>query len=131
MECLIVEDNPVNWMIMQNQLKKLGLASTVCSNGREALDYCASHPLPPLILLDGTMPVMDGITFLKHFCKLPGQRTTVVVFCSSSLDLPDVQKALEIRADCHFPKPLTPEHWQWVAKAIRDGRPASRRSWRD
>ncbi|HUI70791.1 MAG TPA: helix-turn-helix domain-containing protein [Spirochaetia bacterium] len=36
------------------------------SNGKEALDVLAAHPEIDLVLLDISMPVMDGIEFLRH-----------------------------------------------------------------
>lgn len=107
--CLIVEDNPVNWMIMQNQLKKLGLRADICMDGHEALEYCQKQRIPHLILLDGYMPGMDGITFLKALRAMPGGAAPFVLFCSSSLDRVDVAEALRCGADCHFPKPISRE----------------------
>jgi putative two-component system response regulator len=107
--CLIAEDNPVNWMIMQNQMKKLGFEIVLCKNGREALNFCTTQRLPDMILLDGYMPEMDGIEFLERFRALPGQEGVYIVFCSSSLEREDIERALTIRADCHYPKPIRNE----------------------
>lgn len=119
--CLIVEDNPVCWMIMQNQMQKLGYSTVLCMNGREALDYCEKFSMPPLILLDGYMPGMDGLTFLREIRAREGGNAPYIIFCSSSMDREDVDEALSIGADCHIPKPLDPEQLIAVVRQIDVG----------
>ena len=75
--------------------------------GRAAIEYCRAHPLPDLILLDGCMPEMDGIAFLKWLRAEPQGATPYVLFCSSSLDIIDVQEALRLGADKHYAKPIS------------------------
>ncbi len=117
--CLIIEDNPVNYMIMQNQLAKFGLPAVVCIDGQEGLDYCTSQPLPHLILLDGYMPNMDGITFLRKLRALPDGDRPYVLFCSSSMDKISVKDAMVAGADCHFPKPIKNEQMMEVITAVK------------
>lgn len=116
--CLIVEDNPLNWMIMEKHAAKLGLDVAVCNNGREALEYCQSKRLPELVLLDGSMPEMDGISFLKHMRGLPEGAAPYVVFCSSSLEHEEVREALAAGAECHFPKPISRDQILYALKQI-------------
>lgn len=118
--CLIVEDNPLNWMIMQNQATKLGLKVTVCINGKEALEHCNANPMPELILLDGYMPEMDGVEFIGHLRNMPHGDYPYIVFCSSSLDWIDVTKALDLGAHCHFPKPISRDQIVYALKQIED-----------
>lgn len=118
--CLIVEDNPVHYTILQNQMIKLGLAVTVCVNGAEALDYCHRHVLPELIVLDGYMPQMDGITFLKKLRAMPNGLRPFVLFCSSSLDCISVDEALAEGADCHYPKPIAQEQLHHVMQQLSE-----------
>jgi len=116
--CLIAEDNPLNWMIMQSQALKLGLHVVVCTNGADALTYCQNNQLPELILLDGYMPQMDGSVFLQHLRQLPGGDMPYVVFCSSSLEQEDVGLVLDQGAECHFPKPITRDQIVYAIKQV-------------
>lgn len=117
LHCMIVEDNPLNWMIMQNQMHKLGLHPVIFHDGLAALEYCRNHPLPHLILLDGYMPRMDGIAFLKELRKLPTGDKPYVLFCSASPDKINIEEAMQEGADCHFAKPLTQDQ---ITFALRE-----------
>ncbi len=60
---LVVEDNPVNAMVVESLLKQLGLSSTLATDGAQAVQIITSYQpadLPDLILMDLQMPVMDG-----------------------------------------------------------------------
>ncbi len=115
---LIVEDNPVNYAIMRNQLLKNGARPDMCMNGREAMDYCIAHGMPDLILLDGYMPEMDGIAFLKWIRNYPGGDQPYILFCSSSVDKIDVQEAMRLGANIHLPKPIRQEDLAAVIAAV-------------
>lgn len=50
----------------------------MCTNGQEALAYCRNHPVD-LVLTDIKMPVMDGLTLIKHLkTELPAIRTLIL-----------------------------------------------------
>lgn len=57
---LLVEDNPVNALVAEAELLRLGLQVQVCANGVEALQWL-DEDQADLILMDCEMPEMDGI----------------------------------------------------------------------
>ncbi len=59
---LVVEDNPINRMVAQGLLNRLGCQVVMAENGQIALDLLAQWSgLPPhLVLMDCQMPVLDG-----------------------------------------------------------------------
>ena len=57
---MIVDDNKTNLMLTEMILKKFGLEVKAVSSGQEAIDLASSIPFE-LILMDITMPGMDGI----------------------------------------------------------------------
>jgi CheY-like chemotaxis protein len=62
---LIVEDDYSIRESVKQLLEMEGFEATVVAHGQEALDLLRSEtPLPALILLDWTMPVMNGAEFL-------------------------------------------------------------------
>lgn len=62
---LIVDDNPVNTIVAEAELRALGLDVSTAQSGQEALDWL-DHQTPDLILMDCEMPIMDGITATRH-----------------------------------------------------------------
>ncbi len=56
---LVAEDNKVNQVVIQQQLKSLGYAADVVTHGREALDRFAGGGYA-LVITDLQMPEMDG-----------------------------------------------------------------------
>ncbi len=58
---LVVEDNPINQMIIVGLLRKLGIDPQVTSNGTDALNIIRrNHAALDLVLMDCEMPGMDG-----------------------------------------------------------------------
>jgi CheY-like chemotaxis protein len=93
---LCVNDNEINLLILQKQIKLSGIAREVLClrDGQEALDYYSDlketgdGTPPDIIFLDIHMPIIGGWEFLDHFTKgyqhcFPD--TKVIVF-SYSLD---------------------------------------------
>ncbi len=70
---LLVEDNPVNTLVSEGMLTRLGCEVTCVENGQEAVDRVAEERFD-LVLMDMRMPVMDG---LKATIKIREYETAV------------------------------------------------------
>jgi CheY-like chemotaxis protein len=62
---LVVEDDLQALEALADLLESSGYTVERAQNGREALDVLGADPRPCLILLDLSMPVMDGWEFLR------------------------------------------------------------------
>jgi CheY-like chemotaxis protein len=115
----LVDDDEVFVFLTRKAIEKSNLVEVikVFGNGLEALNFLkenSEHPevLPELILLDLSMPIMDGWQFLDEFVKLNPRinRTIVIYICSSSISPRDIIKAREICAvSDYIIKPVTKE----------------------
>jgi PAS domain S-box-containing protein len=65
-QVLVVEDNPVNCLVIESLLTKLGLHVSLVHDGQQAVDYVTKNAWPDLILMDLQMPVMDGYSATKN-----------------------------------------------------------------
>ena len=77
-DVLVVDDDPDARARLRIVLQRSGWSVVEAANGQEALDI-VSHAVPQLILLDLTMPVMDGFTFLHALREMPDCRDVPVV----------------------------------------------------
>ena len=83
-EILIVEDNAINRMIL-SELLSSEYKVLEAENGQEALQVLEKHrDEVSLILLDITMPVMDGYTFLSIAKKDPSLASIPVIVATQS-----------------------------------------------
>jgi DNA-binding response OmpR family regulator len=63
---LIVEDDERARAALGDIFDFEGYRVALCANGKEALEYLRSEPLPALIILDLQMPVMNGWQFRRE-----------------------------------------------------------------
>ena len=85
-DILVVDDDPDARQRLRSVLERNGWSVDEAGNGQEALDRVAQAP-PQLILLDLTMPLMDGFAFLHELRQRPGgEHIPVVVLTARDLD---------------------------------------------
>ena len=70
-DILVVDDDADTRTRLRSILQRDGWTVSEAGNGQEALDV-VTHAPPKIILLDLTMPVMDGFAFLGELRKRPG-----------------------------------------------------------
>lgn len=76
---LVVEDNPVNQMVVQAQLRRLGLSVTVADGGIDAIEIVGAEPAFDLVLMDCRMPDMDGYETTRRLGLLDGYADVPIV----------------------------------------------------
>ena len=106
LKVLVVEDHPVNRLILETWLNTAGHDCTSAENGQLAIDACATQAFD-LVLMDVNMPVLDGLSATRSIRAQPGpnQRTTIVVL-SASAHADDHKAGLEAGADTYLNKPV-------------------------
>lgn len=103
--CLIVDDSRMVRRVAGRIIRELDFEPAEAENGQEAIDQCRMQ-MPDAILLDWNMPVMDGLSFVKHLRKTPGGDKPVVVFCTAERDVHKIVMALDAGADEYVMKPF-------------------------
>jgi len=122
---LVVEDHAHLRALLAEFLQLLGCTVDAASNGREALER-VRRKAPDLILLDLSMPVMDGRQFTATARREQLLSDVPIVLMSSSHEGPDVGS--QIRANAFLPKPFTLDQLAAVVERFsrRDGQPTPR-----
>ena len=109
MSILVVDDDTDLRSLISDLLTGRGYTVVQASNGAEALNYLQSaDPLPCLILLDMTMPVMNGWEFLRARLRDPALAPIPVVVISAFRALAESVAALGVQEE--LPKPIDPKH---------------------
>jgi two-component system, sensor histidine kinase and response regulator len=108
LRCLIVEDNPINQEVANLQLKKLGLTSVICANGKEAVDLIKQQEFD-VILMDCQMPVMDGFEATRQIRALSKELETIPIIIAMTANAMegDRENCLAIGMDEYVAKPIT------------------------
>lgn len=109
---LVVEDNPVNCIVIKLLLGKLGLLVTMLNDGHqvvEAITQNDSIDLPDLILMDLHMPVMDGYTATHRIRQWEIDKTRshipIIALTADAFE-EDRQHCLAVGMDDFLTKPI-------------------------
>ena len=105
--CLIVDDSRIIRKVARRIVEGLGFEVDEAADGSEALTFCAGV-MPEVILLDWSMPVMDGMTFLRRRAVRAGGAPKVL-FCTIETRAERIAEALSAGADDYVMKPFDGE----------------------
>ncbi len=112
---LLAEDDPYSSFYIKQLAETHGICHAV-ANGKKAVDAYVkaikeNEPFN-LILLDITMPVMDGLSALEAIRKIeeetdvPEDKKTPIVIISALDDFKTIEKAFSLKCQAFLSKPL-------------------------
>ena len=123
---LLVEDNEDDVLIAQRAFKEFKVISEVhvAHDGQEAMDmlygtgrYSGQKPLhPSLLLLDITLPLMDGLAVLKKLKADQSLRGIPVIMLTTSSRHEDIVRCYENGAASYITKPASLEEFLELAR---------------
>jgi signal transduction histidine kinase/CheY-like chemotaxis protein len=103
---LIVEDEPMNMLLISEVLRKMGVEVLKAGNGREALVMVAVHT-PDLVFMDVNMPVMDGFTATRQIrSSTTGQNKIPIIALTADAMEEDRERCLESGMNDYISKPF-------------------------
>ncbi|MGH7773213.1 MAG: response regulator [Candidatus Binatia bacterium] len=103
---LLAEDNIATVDVMQKELEFLGYESIIAKDGQEAVDMATSS-LPDLIIMDISLPKLDGLEAAVLIRKNP-KTGSIPILAATAKALPgDKAKCLEAGCDDYIAKPFT------------------------
>jgi CheY-like chemotaxis protein len=102
---LLVEDTEDNRFMMRRLLELDGYRVVEAMNGDEAVRL-AKAECPQLILMDLSLPVIDGLAATRLIRKLPDCERTPIIAVSAH-DTADFQsEAIQAGCNCYITKPI-------------------------
>jgi CheY-like chemotaxis protein len=102
---LIAEDNAVNRELLRELLEARGHAVDEACNGLEALQRIAQS-MPDVLLLDLSMPVMDGYATIKNIRANPAMASLPVLAVTAFAMRGDREKTEDAGFDGYLSKPI-------------------------
>ena len=102
---LLVEDNEMNRDMLARRLAKKGYEVVMAVNGAEGVEL-AQTQAPDLILMDMSLPVMDGWEATRQLKARADTQKIPVIALTAHAMAEDHQKALDAGCDDYDTKPI-------------------------
>jgi PAS domain S-box-containing protein len=113
---MVVEDEPINMMLITEVLGRMGFAVIKATNGKQALELL-QHQDPQLIFMDVNMPEMDGFTTTRLIRQLPEPYSLIpVIALTADAMQGDKEKCIEAGMNDYISKPFKLEEIEAVLK---------------
>ncbi len=105
---LVVDDAPDSIEPIVDCLHRADFRTRIATSGSRALQLAGDKPLPDLILLDVTMPDMDGYEVCRQLMNNPATASIPVIFLTIRNEETDEQRGFDAGAVDYITKPISP-----------------------
>jgi CheY-like chemotaxis protein len=102
---LLVEDNEMNRDMLSRRLERKGFDVVFAQDGSVAIELAGSER-PALILMDMSLPVMDGWEATRRIKADPGTSNIPIIALTAHAMAGDKEKALEAGCEDYDTKPV-------------------------
>lgn len=102
---LVVEDNEMNRDMLSRRLMRRGFEVIIAIDGAQGVSM-AKTEAPDLILMDMSLPVMDGWEATRHLKAAPATSAIPIIALTAHAMAGDREKALAVGCDDYDTKPI-------------------------
>jgi two-component system, cell cycle response regulator DivK len=102
---LVVEDNEDNGDMLSRRLQRRGYRVVHAADGQEAVEM-AARERPDLILMDVSLPVMDGLEATRRIRARAETQTTPIIAVTAHAMSADRDRALQAGCNDYHAKPV-------------------------
>jgi two-component system cell cycle response regulator DivK len=102
---LLVEDNEMNWDMLSRRLGRRGYEVVVAVDGQQGVSMSRSE-VPDLILMDMSLPIIDGWEATRQIKAAPETREIPVIALTAHAMVGDKEKAMAAGCDDYDTKPI-------------------------
>jgi CheY-like chemotaxis protein len=106
---LIADDEPAILELVRVTLEDQRVQVVGALDGAMALELAETF-CPDLVLLDVSMPEMDGLEVCRRLRRHPGLAGTTIVMLTAAAQKEDVARGFAAGADDYLTKPFSPLH---------------------
>ncbi|CCJ06873.1 Response regulator receiver protein [Methylocystis sp. SC2] len=105
MKILLVEDNEMNRDMLSRRLRRNGYEVVIAIDGQQGVEMAAAEA-PDLILMDMSLPVIDGWEAARRVRENEATRKIPVIALTAHAMAGDREKAIEAGCDDYDTKPV-------------------------
>ena len=102
---LLVEDNEMNWDMLSRRLRRKGYEVVIATDGKQGVDMALSE-VPDLILMDMSLPVLDGWEATRQIKTAPETQAIPIIALTAHAMTGDREQALAAGCDDYDTKPI-------------------------
>jgi len=102
---LLVEDNEMNWDMLSRRLTRKGYDVVLATDGAQGVEMAGTEA-PDLILMDMSLPVVDGWEATRRIKAESATRSIPIIALTAHAMTSDREKALEAGCDDYDTKPI-------------------------
>lgn len=121
---LFIEDNPADKRLIKEVFKDFKTKNQlyICNDGIEAFEFLSQHSdaLPDLIILDLSLPRVDGLTVLQKIKTDERFKIIPLIVLSTSNFKEEILSAYKYHANCFIRKPDDFDNYKRILQGIED-----------
>ena len=102
---LLVEDNEMNRDMLSRRLERRGYRVAIALDGEQGVAMAGSEA-PDLVLMDMSLPVLDGWEAARRLKATPETRAIPIIALTAHAMVGDREKAIEAGCDDYDTKPV-------------------------
>jgi CheY-like chemotaxis protein len=102
---LYIEDNEMNRDMLSRRLQRRGFEVLIAADGEQGVSLAAAER-PDLILMDMSLPVLDGWEATRRIKAAPGTQRIPIIGLTAHAMAADRDKCLEAGCDDYDTKPV-------------------------
>jgi two-component system, cell cycle response regulator DivK len=104
LKVLLVEDSELARDMLSRRLAKRGYAIATAADGREGVEKAGAEA-PDVILMDLTLPVLDGLEATRRIKRDPKTSAIPIIALTARVTEADEKRALDAGCDAFHTKP--------------------------
>jgi two-component system cell cycle response regulator len=106
MKILVADDDPISRKVIRTCLEDAGHDVTEATDGAEALEMISRPDSPRLLVLDRTMPHVDGMDVCRAIRKRALEPDVYIILLTGRGEREDIVEGFEAGADDYMTKPF-------------------------
>lgn len=119
LKILIADDDVISGKLISTMVRRISKEILITNSGKEAIEVCRNNPDIDLILLDISMPLIDGYEVTRQIRKFNTE--VIIIAQTAKVQALDIQDALSAGCNDHIPKPINAKELKYVIQKYFDG----------